>query len=570
MLAAGHTQGLLKSVAARSHRIVWVDSRLSPFDAPPVAFRQRTVREAMNILRRLIILSHRYLGIAISLMCVIWFASGIVMIYAGGMPRLTQQQRLEHMAPLDLSRVTLSAHEAAQRLGADSDAGTVVLRTVMGRPAYRFQNLAAATVFADTGEVLQEIDVAAAGVVASRFLDRPAAQLHFVRTLREPDQWTLSNRRGEPLHKFRADDAAATELYVSPQTAEVTQVTTRQKRTLAWMGTIPHWLYFTALRTNQPLWYQIVVWLSALACALAVLGLILAFTQFRRTRPFRLSQAIPYRGWMRWHYISGALFGLFVLTWAFSGLLSMEPFDWTNARGLDVRRDVLTGGATDLSRFETPVAAALASAAGGRTIKEVGFVRIHGEHYYTVASTEAAPAAEAQLERLHQPYVVSHGAEPGQRLVNTQSLQVRSAPFTTDSIVSRLRSALPEVRITAQELLQDYDSYYYSRGRQTPLPVLRVKFDDPAETWLYIDPATSDLLAEVHRFSRIERWLYNGLHSLDFAFWYSKRPLWDIGVILLCAGGLATSAFGLYLGTRRLIRDLTPSRRTDARAARAT
>ena len=42
---------------------------------------------------------------------------------------------------------------------------------------------------------------------------------------------------------------------------------------LAWVSTIPHWFYFTALRNNQPVWYRIVVWTSALVCAVAVLGL---------------------------------------------------------------------------------------------------------------------------------------------------------------------------------------------------------------------------------------------------------------------------------------------------------
>jgi hypothetical protein len=53
--------------------------------------------------------------------------------------------------------------------------------------------------------------------------------------------------------------------------------------------------------------------------------------------------------------------------------------------------------------------------------------------------------------------------------------------------------------------------------------------------------------------NRVERWLYNGLHSLDFAFWYNS-PAWDVGVIALSLGGLSTSAMGLYLGLRRLRR----------------
>jgi hypothetical protein len=137
-------------------------------------------------------------------------------------------------------------------------------------------------------------------------------------------------------------------------------------------------------------------------------------------------------------------------------------------------------------------------------------------------------------------------------LVAARTLEIKSEPFTVESLMARLRSAVPDAPIVDSQLLTEYDSYYYSRGRQTPLPVLRVKFDDPAQTWFYVDPEMSQLLAQVPRLARVERWLYNGLHSLDFSFWYQKRPLWDIGVILLSLGGLASSGIGLVLGIKRL------------------
>ena len=48
-------------------------------------------------LRKLLILTHRYLGIALSLLFVVWFASGITMMYAGGMPRLSSDERIERL-----------------------------------------------------------------------------------------------------------------------------------------------------------------------------------------------------------------------------------------------------------------------------------------------------------------------------------------------------------------------------------------------------------------------------------------------------------------------------------------
>jgi hypothetical protein len=44
-----------------------------------------------TLLRTSIVLAHRYLGIALGLLVIMWFATGITMMYAGGMPVLTPQ-----------------------------------------------------------------------------------------------------------------------------------------------------------------------------------------------------------------------------------------------------------------------------------------------------------------------------------------------------------------------------------------------------------------------------------------------------------------------------------------------
>lgn len=512
-----------------------------------------TTRPDPPALRRILILGHRYLGILLSLLFVVWFASGIVMIYAGGMPRLTPQERLERLPALDFSRVKLSAAEAMQKADGIGSPARILLVSVMDRPAYRFEGAWPQTVFADTGEVLQDIGRDQGRAIAGRFANQPLERVHYLRTVDEPDQWTLQQDRDMPQFKFRIDDADATEVYVSQRTAEVTVLTTRGTRALAWVGTIPHWFYFSALRGNPSLWYRVVVWASALGCVLAALGLILAVTQFRRTRPFRLAAAVPYRGWMRWHYILGAVFGVFALTWVFSGLLSMEPFAWTNATGLEVRRDVFTGGPPELSQFGPIDAAALQSRVPGRAIKELEFLRIQDEHYYGVRSAAAMPA-QLKVERAQQPYAVAQRSEPERLLVNASTWSLRTGPFSVDSLLARLKAAVAEAPVVEHALLAEYDSYYYSRGRQAPLPVLRIKFADPMQTWLYVDPQSCEILSQVHRLGRLERWLYNGLHSLDFSFWYGRRPLWDIGVIALCLGGLATSVIGFCLGVRRLRR----------------
>ena len=501
----------------------------------------------MRHVKKWLILSHRYLGIALGLVFVAWFASGIVMIYGGGMPQLSPELRREALAPLDMSTVKLTAADAAQRAQL-LDTPRATMLTVLGRPAYRFGNR---TVFADTGEMLMPIDGPTARMLAARFIDVPESQIEFMHEVRRPDQWTLTLSRALPLLKFRARDAAGTELYVSPRLAEVVLATTNRDRLLAWTGVIPHWLYFAPLRLNQPLWYSVVVYLSEIGVVMAVLGLVVGIMRFKPSKPFNFMKSIPYSGWMKWHFVTGTVFGLFTLTWVFSGLLSMEPFAWTNATGLEFEREVMTGGPLELSRFPNAKAGAWAALASDRVIKEVELARIQDEPYYVVRlGFDAKPV---RRERLHQPYPIVGRAERDRLLVSAATMSVMHEPFSMESIVERLKAAAPDVPIVDQTVLTEYDDYYYSRRNQTPLPVVRVKFGDAAETWAYVDPSMSQVLAAIPRLARMERWLYNGLHSLDFKFWYWS-PAWDVGVILLCLGGLASSAIGTVMGFGRLWR----------------
>ena len=54
--------------------------------------------------------------------------------------------------------------------------------------------------------------------------------------------------------------------------------------------------------------------------------------------------------------------------------------------------------------------------------------------------------------------------------------------------------------------------------------------------------------------SRVNRWLYNGLHSLDFPILYRSRPAWDLVLIGLSIGGIALTVVSLTPAARRIAR----------------
>jgi hypothetical protein len=94
------------------------------------------------------------------------------------------------------------------------------------------------------------------------------------------------------------------------------------------------------------------------------------------------------------------------------------------------------------------------------------------------------------------------------------------------------------------------------RRRARPLPVVLVQLNDAARTRYYIDPKTARVVGSYNSGNWMTRWLYHGLHSLDFPWLYNYRPLWDIVVIVFMLGGTALCVTSLVLAWRVLGRTL--------------
>ncbi|WP_195846327.1 PepSY domain-containing protein, partial [Bordetella pertussis] len=150
---------------------------------------------------------------------------------------------------------------------------------------------------------------------------------------------TLDEHR--PLYVFEMDDPARTRLYVSSSTGEVVRDAPRLERGWNYVGAWLHWLY--PLRGAY--WHDIVVWLSVLGVALTVSGTVVGLWRWRFARPYASGSRSPYRErFMRWHHIAGLLFAATTLTWIFSGLMSMNPWQVFGTRATQLDRAAYRGG----------------------------------------------------------------------------------------------------------------------------------------------------------------------------------------------------------------------------------
>jgi hypothetical protein len=490
-------------------------------------------------MKRFLIFVHRWLGVALCLLFLLWFPSGIGMMY-WGYPAVTAADQLEHAPALDASKITISPAEAYATLKLADPPGFVRLNTFDGRPVYRFGGgRDPFIVYADTGEEQVEVSDLMVRRIASAWTRKSIADAEAAR-VNAVDQWTVQANLPslQPLWKFSWPNGE--HVYVSQATGEVVQYTTTGSRIGAYLGPIPHWFYFTPLRKHGPEWSKVVIWSSGIATVAAIFGIVIGAWMYSPSRRYRRDGApssIPYRGQKRWHMVLGLIFGIATVTWAFSGMLSMDPFPTGGSRGRgadgpDIEQALR--GQMQFASFTKDPREVLAQL-GGMPVKEIEFTTFAGEPVYLATlgpgDTRVIPiAGEPRAAFEHQRIidVVTQAAGPG----------------------------MVETRVIDQ-----YDRYYLDRRRERPLPVILAQLKDQEHTRYYIDPKTADVVGDYRSSDWFNRWAYNGLHSLNFPWLYNYRPAWDIVVITFMLGGTALCVTSLVLAWRvvgRKLRGLAP------------
>lgn len=289
-------------------------------------------------LRRILFLGHRWLGIGLCLFMALWFVSGIVMLYVG-YPKLSVSERLASLPALAGEACCRSSADVLAALPADFGLRSLRLTSLAGKPYFIAQGSKSrhAAIDAETGEVVQHVEEAAAIAVATAFA--PGATVLAGQWLDE-DAWTHSRAMDghRPLYRVELADAELKYLYVSGSTGEVVRDVTLTESRWNWLGAWLHWLYPLRGGWLDPWWTEIVIYTSLAATVLTLCGMLVGILRWRKA-PYRNGSRSPYRAaMMRWHHWLGLGFGLLAVTWIASGLFSMNPwkiFDSGAARPLE-------------------------------------------------------------------------------------------------------------------------------------------------------------------------------------------------------------------------------------------
>ena len=524
-------------------------------------------------MKRLLFVTHRWLGIALGLFMLLWFLSGLVMVYSGS-TAVTQRDRLAHAQEIPFRGATdlLSAGKAWQlsqpqrsvlarniktSKGSDMHAGQADTTTIPTKQAESrvvearlmvLNNLAVWQVADERGQrfalsalngEVQNISSDTALQIA-KIWGGAASSPRLLATV-EKDLTTrmMMFDSYRPFHKVALGDSSGTELSISSRTGEIVASTTRVERVLAYTG---DWLHFFRFLDSVGLGDQrrdILMWTSFVACVSVLTGLIVGWMRWRPGwlggKTYSNGRQQPYRAaWPRWHFWLGLLGGIITLTWMVSGFLVNNPWEMFSKTRFSQE---------ELLHFQGGSLATEALAMHPETLL-AGKTGITELNLHTVGGRDFSLAFDA--EGSAHPLLRSETGRDEEKALRDGAQRF-----------------LPDAKIKEFVVLADYDDYYYPnhrrRSTERPLPVLRVDFDDAAGHRLYIDPVRGRPLLKIDNSRRIYRWLFYALHNWDLGVLYS-RPVWDVWMVLWSLIGLALSVTSLWLGWQRLVMSVKSNR----------
>jgi len=475
---------------------------------------------------RYIFALHRWVGVTLGLLMLLWCVSGVVMIW-NPYPSITlddRDYRVEGLAPviapdsLALPAIPDTATISSARIEMLASRPVISLAWSEGEEGKRgLFDLATAAAIEGIGEA-EALAVANTYVQRHKLKGEPT----YLRAI-ERDEFMVAgyfNAR-RPFHQVALHDPEDTILYISAKTGEVSQRTTGSQRVWTWLGAIPHWLFFTELRRNTPLWTQVIIWTSLAGCFLTITGLFAGIRQFRR-RKSTGKLASPYRGAKFWHHMLGLVFGVLVLTFSFSGFTSMQPWGWlenTQASGEAAER--YSGQPLTWAQVKPALET---QAVALRTV-----------------SRERSTVAMLQFEG--RPWFMWQSADGSRRRLDASG---QPAPF--DEAAQQRATNLLAGPAARFEMMTAPDEYYYPGASSSDLPAVRIIGE--GDTRFYLDPDTGAVRFIADDGAKGFRVLHMALHSFDFV----GSPIREILLVLAMIGVTAVCAFGVWLGARKLAR----------------
>ncbi|WP_081951777.1 PepSY domain-containing protein [Porphyromonas sp. COT-239 OH1446] len=483
--------------------------------------------------RSFMLKSHRWLGVVMSIFFVMWFTSGLVLVYHS-YPSYHRGEQTKHLLPLRPEMLPSDSSLSALRLRLDSLYEGKPYTLGLEANIYHGVYASVAVGNARAERLSLEGDTLTRPMVDRALLDRVASlwsdRIERIDTITDLDQWTPFSRLERELPFYRLSlEQEGREVYVSSVDGRVITEHTSSERLWAWLGAIPHWVYFTWLRRQADLWIWVIIVLAGIGVLMVLTGIYVGIDVYRRSKGPRGYRS-PYKKRSYYlHHVLGLLSGIFIFGWIFSGLMSVVDLpEWMTGSRDGSMQERLEQHTLPQEQYQSlPLAQMLAEHPETRSLR-----------WRSVAGRPFVELMQPEGELLC--YRADRYPEVG--------LALREA-----EVLDYIRRARGEEFAYQIELMEQYDGYYVDRHGRLALPVYRVDIDDPERHAAYLNPETLELRLVDHG-RRLGSWFFSKPHALRFAFLAERPWLWTLTMWSLMLLGLVVSVTGLMLSYKAVRR----------------
>ena len=487
----------------------------------PALYKQSTPNKVTRHLTRYLVMLHRYIGLVFSFIILLWCISGFVMMFIQ-YPSLSSQEHdtyldrlilesccklpaLSSINPTRFDSFTIRQKPNGPQLILSADNQHFYFDATTGKPQIKSTP---ETRLAYANQIASVLGLSEAQSVATVNIDQwsvlPSVAIH------------------APFEIFKINDLQSSHLYISRQTGELIQQVSLNERTWGWIGAVVHWIYPTMLRQNTELWVQLIIWLSITALFMVIFGITVGITRLRHKGEWRSS---PYGGRYLWHHYTSLATGILMLTWLFSGLMSMYPWGLMEGRSFANERQNLTAPGFSLNQQFSSVLQNISTLDLSDNIIELKGVMIAGHLN-----------------------IFSKSSNRNIKLI--KRIKINNTDIENFPTVNELAKIMrPEVETLSIDSLQEGDYYYYNHHDKRVFPVYRIIYQDGDR--IYLNSQTYEVEAVFDDGRKTARWLYLGLHRGDFFARLNTTPYWYLiwgGLLLLLTSAVL---IGCWLAINR-------------------
>lgn len=481
------------------------------------------------MIKKLLYKFHRILGTTLSILFVLWFLSGFVMIYHN-FPRISNAQIYQGLAYIDINRL----ESCDSLLFAQSQREDILSWTLKAKTDGNF------LIETKTKDNSYLTDISGQSVDRYSFSEiydyasrLNTATINRIDTINNLDRWLPydKSKADFPAYKFYYGDSLQSQLYVSSLSGEGIQYTNSDSRFWAWVGAIPHWLYIANLRHSTDLWKGLVIGLSGIGSLLCITGLILGFRSFYKRYKQKKEIRSPYRKFeYKWHHILGFTFGIFVFTFAFSGMMSLQKVpQWI----IKIHNPDLQSAAMYNPVKKHPLEYSLNYKTVLKkyvgNVKKIEWASFGNLNYYKVVIGDSLYSIDGMSEDLKPLHLTEKDIIERLKIIHTEPMSIK--------------------------LLHDYDNYYIHKRNKLPLPIYKVSVSDKDKSLYYINPYTADI-SYFNSNSRARKWTYQALHSFSIKWLLDRPVIWNILMWTTMIAGTLLSFTGVWLSCKSIKRKL--------------